>query len=316
MRSFCLSSGGGCSLLACASLFTHSFPPAAAAERHQDGGTGGRGRSCGSTLNSALGLTGGVRGPRGGSGLLVALTVAGGQGLGHGGGGALAGLAAPAQCELQRGTLGEALERGQALRRRSEVKQRPPRLPPCPPCTHLPVQDGLPRRPLLVDGTLLRLLHGHLVLSVQQLQPSATTGEVSACAAAAALLRLRCCCGSPPPPRLSLTCSYRRRSSEPRRWCPPPAGRSSCASCSPPPPPNLHHARRKKGHGTLTTPPAHSQQTDPPSADVSIRNEELDNLRTRDIKKSTFFPPTGPHGAVAGVGAHLGRGGPRRCSAR
>lgn len=50
----------------------------------------------------------------------------------------------------------------------------------CPPhepcfacqCTHLPVQDGLPRRSLLADGTLLHLLHGNLVLSIQQLQTS------------------------------------------------------------------------------------------------------------------------------------------------
>ena len=40
---------------------------------------------------------------------------------------------------------------------------------------HLPVQDGLPGGPLLIDGTLLHLLHRHLVLPVQQLQASAHT---------------------------------------------------------------------------------------------------------------------------------------------
>lgn len=39
--------------------------------------------------------------------------------------------------------------------------------------THLSVQDGLPGRPLLIDGTLLHLLHRHLILPVQQLQTSA-----------------------------------------------------------------------------------------------------------------------------------------------
>lgn len=39
--------------------------------------------------------------------------------------------------------------------------------------THLSVQDCLPGRPLLINGTLLHLLHRHLILSVQQLQTSA-----------------------------------------------------------------------------------------------------------------------------------------------
>lgn len=39
--------------------------------------------------------------------------------------------------------------------------------------THLSVQDSLPGRPLLINGTLLHLLHRHLILPVQQLQTSA-----------------------------------------------------------------------------------------------------------------------------------------------
>lgn len=109
--------------------------------------------------------------------------------------------------------------------------------------THLPVQDGLPGGPLLVDGTLLRLLHGHLVLSVQQLQTPGQTDDTSSLTRllhrAATLLLLLL-----PPPlsdgRGRFTCFYQRQSSEPQTWFlppppppPRPPSRSSASSCSP-----------------------------------------------------------------------------------
>jgi len=38
--------------------------------------------------------------------------------------------------------------------------------------TNLSIQDGLPCGPLLADWTVFNLLHGNLILSIQQLQPS------------------------------------------------------------------------------------------------------------------------------------------------
>lgn len=122
-----------------------------------------------------------------GSWLLVGLAVAGGQRFSHGCGGVVRGVVGPTQGELQGGTLREALKRRQTLRTEADHKRfflRPEdALLLCETqrgrsLTHLSIQDGLPRCPLLVDGTLLGLLHGHLVLSVQQLQPSAQQARV------------------------------------------------------------------------------------------------------------------------------------------
>lgn len=64
----------------------------------------------------ALMLTECVRGSQGARPrVLVGLRVAGGQRFGHGCGGEFRGVAGPSQGELQRGTLGETLERRQTL---------------------------------------------------------------------------------------------------------------------------------------------------------------------------------------------------------
>lgn len=55
-----------------------------------------------------------------GSGVLVGFGVAGGERFGHGCGGMIGGVAGPAQRELQRWTLREALKRRQTLQKQSK----------------------------------------------------------------------------------------------------------------------------------------------------------------------------------------------------
>lgn len=198
----------------------------------------------GSTWTPPLWLTRGVCGPQGaGSGLLVALAVAGGQRLGHRRGGALGGLGGPAQGELQRGTLREALKGRQTLETNTTPTVHWFHWFHC--CLQPPsgVSPTFPSR--MVSHVALFLLTGHSSVSCMDTSysPSKSCSRLQR-AHTETLHQPRrrlaaCFC-------LSVTCFYQRRSSEPQTWpLRPPAERSSSASCSQLPLESLNHTRRQ-----------------------------------------------------------------------